>query len=74
MGVFDIEDIGAGGKRKKSPKREPVAVVKNPRACTACRECLREEKLEGAVELLKRKQHYECKQGSHYSVHLESAG
>lgn len=36
MGVFDIEDLGAAGGGKR-------AVVKRPRACTVCRECLRPE-------------------------------
>ncbi len=63
MGVFDIEEIGGKKKkgRKKSLPQEQEAVVRNPRACTSCRECLREERLDGAVELLKKKQHYECK-------------
>ncbi|GAV59664.1 RNA_pol_A_bac domain-containing protein/RNA_pol_L domain-containing protein [Cephalotus follicularis] len=34
VGVFDIEDIGNGKKR---------ATVANPRVCTLCRECIREE-------------------------------
>lgn len=46
-------------KKKKGSKRGShkgvEAVVRNPRNCTVCRECLREERLEGAVELLKRK-------------------
>ena len=64
MGVFDIEEIGAkkkkGAKKSKSGTTGVEAVVRNTRNCTACRECLREDRLEGAVELLKRKQHYEC--------------
>lgn len=46
MGVFDIE----GGK----------AVVANERSCTACRECIREEKFRENVVLGKRDKHFEC--------------
>lgn len=50
MGVFDIEDLGAGGRR---------AVVAAPRKCTTCRECITsfggEEK---GLVLGKKKDHY----------------
>ena len=55
MGVFDIEDLGGGGGVAKKGSRSSssssssssensrVAVVKNPRDCTMCRECIRLE-------------------------------
>jgi len=52
MGVFDIEDM--------------EAVVKNPRKCTTCRECLRHEELEAKVDLGKKKDIFE--------FHVESLG
>ncbi|XP_066324759.1 uncharacterized protein [Miscanthus floridulus] len=41
VSVFDIEDLGNGGKR---------AVVAKPRACTLCRECIRPEESEESTE------------------------
>ena len=55
MKVFDIED--------------GVAVVKNLRACTSCRECIRDESL--GVQLGKVKDHFICKG---YLVTIESTG
>ncbi|KAM7280453.1 hypothetical protein ACFE04_007587 [Oxalis oulophora] len=53
VGVFDIEDVGNGKKR---------ATVARPRACTLCRECIREdeggEKFEKLVELRRVKNHF----------------
>ncbi|KAM7277799.1 hypothetical protein ACFE04_004933 [Oxalis oulophora] len=53
VGVFDIEDVGNGKKR---------ATVARPRACTLCRECIREdeggEKFEKLVELRRAKNHF----------------
>ncbi|ONH99346.1 hypothetical protein PRUPE_6G025800 [Prunus persica] len=48
--VFDIEDIGKGKKR---------ATVARPRACTLCRECIREGKgWENAISLQRKKDHF----------------
>nr|GMC47386.1 DNA-directed RNA polymerases I and III subunit rpac1 isoform X1 [Ipomoea batatas] len=47
--VFDIEDIGKGKKR---------ATVARPRACTLCRECIREEGWEKNVALQRVKDHF----------------
>jgi DNA-directed RNA polymerase I and III subunit RPAC1 len=46
MNVFDIEDTGK-------------LYVKNPRACTTCRECIRDEKFSDKVKLAKIKNHFE---------------
>lgn len=54
VGVFDIEDGNA--------------VVKNPRICTSCRECIRHTDF---VDLGKRKDHFICKL---YIVTIESVG
>lgn len=56
MKVFDIEDLGG----------KPNAIVKNPRACTTCRECLRHPQFEGKIDLHKRKDVFE--------FHVESLG
>ncbi|KAJ4755134.1 DNA-directed RNA polymerase family protein [Rhynchospora pubera] len=48
QGVFDIEDLGNGERR---------AFVKNPRACTLCRECLRGVS-EDPVELRRVRDHF----------------
>jgi len=56
MGVFDIEDIGGSA----------TAVVKDARACTTCRECLRHPQFEGKVNVGKRKDIFE--------FHVESLG
>ncbi|CAN6556127.1 unnamed protein product [Malus baccata var. baccata] len=51
--VFDIEDIGNGKKR---------ATVARPRACTLCRECIREGKgWENSISLQRKKDHFICK-------------
>lgn len=57
MGVFDIEDLG--GKR--------TAIVKNPRDCTTCRECL--ESFPGKEKGLKL-----GKAKNHYLFSIESTG
>lgn len=49
VGVFDIEDLGDGSKR---------AVVRNPRECTVCHECIRDEGWEEFVELRRVKEHF----------------
>lgn len=46
MNVFDIEDSGK-------------LFVKNARACTTCRECIREEKFTDKVTVAKVKNHFE---------------
>ena len=48
MKVFDIEEMGN-------------AIVKNERLCTSCRECIRNPKFKDNIDLLKVKDHYECK-------------
>ena len=62
-GVFDIEDVG----------RDSIAVVKNPRNCTTCRECIRPIELKDVIELSKINDHYECKKFVNL-VHIESVG
>eukprot|EP00268_Persea_americana_P032351 TRINITY_DN31800_c0_g1_i1.p1 TRINITY_DN31800_c0_g1~~TRINITY_DN31800_c0_g1_i1.p1 ORF type:complete len:109 (+),score=26.61 TRINITY_DN31800_c0_g1_i1:290-616(+) len=47
--VFDIEDIGEGWKK---------AVVARPRACTLCRECIREKHWEECVDLRRVRDHF----------------
>lgn len=47
--VFDIEDIGKGGKR---------ATVARPRSCTLCRECIRGDEWEKFVALRRIKDHF----------------
>ncbi|KAK1440200.1 hypothetical protein QVD17_06025 [Tagetes erecta] len=47
--VFDIEDMGDGVKR---------ATVARPRACTLCRECIREPGWENKVELRRVRDHF----------------
>lgn len=47
--VFDLEDIGKGRKR---------ATVAKPRACTLCRECIREEGWEKNVAIRRVKDHF----------------
>lgn len=49
MGVFDIEDLGNGNKG---------LTVANVRACTMCRECIRDDKFNKVVELGKKRNHY----------------
>lgn len=51
VNVFDIEDIG--GKQR--------ATVARPRACTLCRECIREPGWEEKVALRRVKDHFICK-------------
>lgn len=45
MNVFDIEESGC-------------AVVKNPRDCTMCRECIREPEWNSVVELTRKRDHF----------------
>ncbi|KAL6975176.1 hypothetical protein U1Q18_023970 [Sarracenia purpurea var. burkii] len=47
--VFDIEDVGNGEKR---------ATVARPRACTLCRECIRDEGWDKYVALRRVKDHF----------------
>lgn len=63
--VFDIEEIGSLKLKLKYfftlyliDKIE--AVVKNPRDCTMCRECIRDEEFTDAIELGKERDHYIC--------------
>eukprot|EP01116_Phalansterium_solitarium_P003805 TRINITY_DN14632_c0_g1_i1.p1 TRINITY_DN14632_c0_g1~~TRINITY_DN14632_c0_g1_i1.p1 ORF type:complete len:371 (+),score=115.02 TRINITY_DN14632_c0_g1_i1:130-1242(+) len=49
MGVFDIEDLGKGHKK---------SVVARPRACTMCRECIREPKFQERIRLARIKNHF----------------
>lgn len=49
VNVFDIEDIAKGRKR---------ATVARPRACTLCRECIREPGWEEKVALRRVKDHF----------------
>ncbi|KAF5821357.1 putative DNA-directed RNA polymerase [Helianthus annuus] len=49
VNVFDIEDMGKGVKR---------ATVARPRACTLCRECIREPGWEEKVALRRVKDHF----------------
>ena len=72
MGVFDIEEIGAGGgaagggKTKsgggggggEAQKAKRVAVAKRPRDCTVCRECLRPPSNAGRVTLDRLSTHF----------------
>jgi DNA-directed RNA polymerase I and III subunit RPAC1 len=50
------------------------AVVKNPRNCTTCRECIRSPELREVIELEKINNHYECKSRFNFIVHIESVG
>jgi len=50
-GVFDIEDLHA-------PASEQVAVVKFPRNCTMCRECIRLPEWQKRIQLRRVKDHY----------------
>jgi len=54
MKVFDIEDLAKGGKGKTTP----TAVVRNPRACTMCRECIRHEEFANTIKLMRVKDHF----------------
>jgi DNA-directed RNA polymerase I and III subunit RPAC1 len=49
-GVFDVEENQMGTR----------AVVKNPRNCTTCRECIRYPPYKDIVDLGKAKDHFEC--------------
>jgi len=49
MSVFDIEDMGKKGKK---------AIVKDPRRCTMCRECIRQPEFEKKILLNRVKGHY----------------
>eukprot|EP00033_Pygsuia_biforma_P001485 GCRY01001675.1.p1 GENE.GCRY01001675.1~~GCRY01001675.1.p1 ORF type:complete len:374 (+),score=100.81 GCRY01001675.1:31-1122(+) len=48
LNVFDIEDIGGVA----------TAVAARPRDCSVCRECIREEKFENSIRLLRKKDHF----------------
>jgi DNA-directed RNA polymerase I and III subunit RPAC1 len=50
MGVFDVEKNDMGKR----------AIVKNPRNCTTCRECIRNAPFKDLVDLGKIKDHFEC--------------
>lgn len=50
MGVFDVEKNDMNKK----------AIVKNPRNCTTCRECIRHAPFKDIVDLGKIKDHFEC--------------
>lgn len=52
MGVFDIEDSIVAGNSSK------VAYVKNLKACTMCRECIRDGKFDQKIDLGKQRNHY----------------
>ena len=66
MGVFDIEDIGGvtkKGSRSSSSSSSSngntrAAVVKNPRDCTMCRECIRLEGWSDKVQLNRTADHF----------------
>jgi len=49
-GVFDVEEVW--GEKK--------AIVKNPRNCTTCRECIRAPQFKEVIMLEKVKDHFEC--------------
>lgn len=55
MKVFDIEDLGGGGKTGQSNKQ---AVVSRPRDCTMCRECIRKEGWSDKVNLRRKADHF----------------
>ena len=72
-GVFDIEDIGGEGKSTISFAKNlttfvscSTAIVKDPRACNTCRECLRHEKFASRINFGKKKDVFE--------FHVESLG
>lgn len=49
MNVFDIEDLGNGRSQ---------AVVKTPRACTMCRECIRQPEWADKIQLSRKFDHF----------------
>jgi DNA-directed RNA polymerase I and III subunit RPAC1 len=49
--VFDIEDLGNGHR---------TAVAARPRACTMCRECIREPAWDERVKLRRVRDHFIC--------------
>jgi DNA-directed RNA polymerases I and III subunit RPAC1 len=49
-GVFDVEETDMGSR----------AIVKNPRNCTTCRECIRYAPFKDNIDLGKIKDHFEC--------------
>jgi DNA-directed RNA polymerase I and III subunit RPAC1 len=51
MKVFDIEDLGGGHR---------TAHAARPRACTMCRECIREPSWEEQVKLRRVRDHFIC--------------
>jgi hypothetical protein len=51
MGVYDIEELAGGGKRAR---------VANPRSCTMCRECIREDHMNEKIALRRVRNHFIC--------------
>ncbi len=49
--VFDIEDVVGKGK---------ICVVKDAKACTMCRECIRDTGFEETISLGKIRNHFLC--------------
>jgi len=49
MGVFDIEELASGGRK---------ATVSRPRACTMCRECIRDKPWADNIKLQRVKEHF----------------
>ena len=67
MKVLDIEDLGDHGKYSSNIITALVeAKVANPRNCTTCRECIRNDKFADVVNLGKRKDVFE--------FHVETVG
>ena len=58
MGVFDVEVNDMNTK----------AIVKNPRNCTTCRECIRYPPFKDIVDLGKIKDHFECNYFYNYYI------
>lgn len=56
MGVFDIEDLGGGGNKKKGQGKQ--ATVARPRDCTMCRECVRDGPAKEKVKLRRVADHF----------------
>ena len=57
-GVFDVEETDMGSK----------AIVKNPRNCTTCRECIRYSPYKDNIDLGKLKDHFECMLNYNYFI------
>jgi len=67
MGVFDIEDIGGKASKSSKAAKQPQAIIKNKgEACTTCRECIRDDRFAGRIDLGKKKAEFE--------FHVESVG